>query len=76
MGEVIFLDILTRLDIPVDRVLDAAKESGLESVIVVGRDGNGEFYLASSKANVVEVLWDLEVAKHKIIGIGEGLNDD
>jgi hypothetical protein len=46
MGEVVFLGGVTKLDIPVDRVLDAAKH--LESVLVLGWTKDGEFYAGTS----------------------------
>lgn len=58
---------ITRLDLPVDRILDGAKEWGAQSVVVIGRDGDGEFAFASSAADGGEVLWLLEKAKLELI---------
>jgi hypothetical protein len=63
---VIPLNTITRLDIPVDRVLEAASEV-LESVVVIGWDNNEEFYFASSIADGPDVLWLLEHAKKGLL---------
>jgi len=60
---VIPLGNITRLDIPVDRVLDAAKEDISDRVVVLGWDKDGELYFASSFADGGEVLWLMEKAK-------------
>jgi hypothetical protein len=46
MGEVVVLAGYTKLDIPVERVLDGAKH--LERVLVLGWTNDGEFWAASS----------------------------
>lgn len=69
MGEVVVADILTRLDVPAERVLDNAQIARLTSVVVVGYDEEGEEYFASSIADGGSVLWLLERAKKKLLGI-------
>lgn len=59
---VIPLGGFTRLDIPVDRVLDEAKEQ-LDSAILIGYDTDGKMYFASTYADGGDVLWLLEQAK-------------
>ena len=67
---VIPLGNISRLDIPVDRVLDAAKEEvDGGGVIVIGWDKEGELYFCSSIADGGEVLWLLEKAKRALLGI-------
>jgi hypothetical protein len=68
---VIPLGNITRLDIPVDRVLDAAKGElhGPSGVVVIGWDDDGELYFASSVADGGEVLWLLEKAKIALLEI-------
>lgn len=51
MGEVVLLGGWTKLPIPVDRVLDGAKQHELETVLVLGWDKNGKFYAAASEAD-------------------------
>ena len=72
MSNVIPLGNITRLDIPTDRVLEAAKgkvEDG--AVIVLGWDSDGDIYFASSLADGGEVLWLLERAKIALMESGE-----
>lgn len=66
MGDVTFLNCVTRLDIPADRVLEQAIGK-LETVVVIGYDENGDEYFASSKADGGYVLWLLERAKLKLL---------
>jgi hypothetical protein len=64
---VVILPVMTRLDCPPERILDAAKEAGLTEATVVGYDADGNFYFASSKASGAEVLWTLEIAKRELL---------
>jgi hypothetical protein len=53
----------TTVDIPPNQVLQKAIEADLASVIVVGVDKDGKFYLAMSNASIPECGWQLEIAK-------------
>jgi len=64
--KIIPLNTITTLDIPVDRIIDAAKDE-LDSVIVIGWDKHEEFYFASSLADGGDCLWLLEMAKKKLM---------
>ena len=70
MGEVIMLPVITRLDLPPERILAAATEDGLEQAVVIGTTKDGEFYFASSVADGGSVLWLLEIAKKRLLEIG------
>jgi len=59
MGKVVDFTGITRLDLPVERILDKAKEK-LKSVIVIGWDKDGYEYFASSIADGGDILWLLE----------------
>ena len=63
------LDTLTSLDIPPDRVLLSAV-GALKSVCIVGRDKDGNLYVASSIADGPELLWDLQKATQKLLNVG------
>lgn len=65
MGEVVPIGCVTRLDLPPDRILDAAKDE-LESVILIGYTKGGEEYFASSIADGGDVLWLLEKCKQAL----------
>lgn len=60
---------VTRLDLPVDRILDAARDESLGCVIVIGYDGSGEEYFASSIADGADVLWLLERTKQRLLTV-------
>ena len=66
---VIPLGNITRLDMPTDRVLDAAKSHCSEGVVVLGFDDDGSFYFASSIADGGGVIWLLESAKNALLNV-------
>ena len=56
MTNVIIMPVLTTLNIPANRVLEAAiTEPPLDAVIVIGNQ-KGKFYLASSTGNLGSLL--------------------
>ena len=70
MGKVLPFGGLTKLDIPVDRILEEAKGK-LDSVVILGYDKDEEEYFASSMADGGEVLWLLERCKIVLMGMEE-----
>lgn len=71
MDNVVPLGNITKLDLPTDRILDAAKSHCTEGVVILGFDDDGSFYFASSIAAGDTVLWLMEVAKKELLEIGE-----
>lgn len=69
MDNVIPLGNVTRLDLPVDRVLDEAKKVCSDGVVILGYDGDGQRYFASSIADGGTVLWLLEQAKKLLLEV-------
>ena len=57
---------LTRLDIPVERVLNGALDADLDNVVTIGFGKNGDFYFASSLADGGNVAWLLTRALHNL----------
>lgn len=70
MGQVINFTGVTRLDIPPDRMLEAAIGQ-LDKVVILGYDKDGEEYIASSAADGGTVLWLMERCKKRIMEVGE-----
>jgi hypothetical protein len=68
MGKVIPLGGVTKLDLPVDKVLEAAKGE-LEGAVVMGYTKEGEIYFASTYADGGEVLWLLEQCKKQLLEV-------
>lgn len=64
---------ITTLDIPTERVLNAAlsKKVPLQGVLVIGVDADGEFYFASSIADGADTLWWLKIAEKRLLEIGD-----
>jgi len=71
MGEVVVLDLVTRLDLPPERVLNGALGENLKRVVVVGEYDDGTEYFASSVADGPDVLWALERAKLKLLRLAD-----
>lgn len=67
--KVAVLPVLTRLDVPCERLLNAALESTLQKVVIVGVDSAGELYFASSMADGGDVLWWMEKAKKALLAV-------
>jgi hypothetical protein len=67
MGEVIRPDFVTKLDVPIDDVINGAKETKFESIIVIGWTEDEGHYFASSTGDAAEMLFILELAKKRVI---------
>ena len=66
MTKIIEFNSLTKLDIPVNRILKKAKGE-LEGVVILGFDNDGEEYFASSYADGGTVLWLLERCRRELL---------
>ena len=55
------------LDIPPEKVLQAAIDAGVTEVVIVGTDAEGKHYFASSMASVPVVAWLLDSAKWRLL---------
>lgn len=64
---VVYPSFITKLDIPVDRVINAALEAGLTGVVVLGWDAEENEYSASSIAGGADVLWLMERLKKQLL---------
>jgi hypothetical protein len=66
-NNVIPLGNVTRLNLPTDRVLEAAKGYCPDGVVIMGFDEGGDLYFASSVADGGTVLWLLEHCKKRLM---------
>ena len=66
---VIPLGNFTRLDLPPERILEAAKSRVDGGVVILGWDTEGELYFASSIADGGEVIWLIEKAKLALLNL-------
>jgi hypothetical protein len=71
MSKVVHMNWPTRIDLPVERVIERAGEADLESVIVIGHCRDGSEYFASSLADGGDVVWLLERMKLALLRIGD-----
>ena len=76
MRNVINLPCITRLNLPPERILEAAGNADLESVVVMGWAKDGEAYFASSLADGGNVMWLMELCKQRLLKIAEELAHD
>lgn len=67
MGDLVIWNGVTKLDIPVERILDRAREENLDSAIVLGWDKDGGVFFASSVADGGNVMWLMEWAKRALL---------
>lgn len=70
-AKIIPLGNITKLDLPVERVLENVKKEVEGGVVVLGLDKDGDLYFASSIANGSDVLWLMELAKKRLLEIGD-----
>ena len=75
-NNVVILPVVTRLDVPAERVLNAALAEDLEGVVVIGQQTDGGYYFNSSLADGGEVLWILEWAKLALMRAGGAWPED
>lgn len=71
-SNVVILPVVTKLDIPVERVLNAAAEAGLTNCVVIGETEDGGEYFCSSWASGGDVVWALERAKLQLLRTADG----
>lgn len=68
MTNVVRFTGITKLDIPVDHVIESAL-GRLEGVVILGYDKDGQEYFASSYADGGDMLWLLERAKKALLEV-------
>lgn len=69
MSNVVNLPVITRLDLPADRILEKAKEADLEGVVLLGYHKDGSEYFASSYADGATALWLMERLKKQLLEV-------
>jgi len=72
MSNVAPLGNITKLDLPVARVLEGAKEK-LESVVILGYTKDGEEYFASTMADGGEALWLLRRCEKALLEVPDDM---
>jgi len=69
LGKIIPLDTITRFDLPVNLVLDGAKDE-LQDVVILGYcKGRQEEYFATSMSDAKDILWLLERCKRTLLNV-------
>lgn len=66
---------ITKLDLPADRVLQKAIDSGVTQVVIAGYTADGDEYFASSVADGGSALWLLERCKLKLLAVPDDMED-
>lgn len=65
MAKILEFDGITGLNLEPDKVLEEAKGC-LESVLILGRDKDGDLFVASSSSDGAQALWDVEDFKYRM----------
>lgn len=65
--KVTVLPVITKLDLDVERVLQAAIDAKPAYVMVIGENADGGLYFASTKPDGGEALWWMEKAKRVLM---------
>ncbi len=65
------LPVLTRLDLPVDRILMAALNEKLTNVVIIGEYADGSTYHAATNANMGEIFLAMEQMKKHLLDLLE-----
>jgi hypothetical protein len=71
MGQVIRLDTAGTADIPVETILEDARELDLQTVFVVGELPDGGLYVAGSSADAPLNGWLLDQAKAMLLRMSD-----
>ena len=66
----------TTLDLDPEVVILGAKEAQLQQCVIIGICSDGEFYLASSDANMAEVNLLIDRAKKRLLEHEDSLADE
>ena len=67
MSNVIDLPVVTRLDIPPERILNKALAAELKEVMVIGTKEDGSLYFCASFGDGGNVLWLMERTKIELL---------
>ncbi len=69
---IVELPVVTTLQSDPQRVLDRVKDLEPKTVVVLAFDKDGDFCFQSSTPDGGDVLWLMELARHKLMKIGAG----
>jgi hypothetical protein len=72
-AEVIVAPIITKLNIPADRILNAAIGK-LDECVIIGTDKSGNDYFASNRSDAGTVIYHCERAKHRLMQMIDDLS--
>lgn len=71
MGKVIPLGGVTKLDLPVEQILQSAIDRGdVDGIVIMGYTKDGDEYFASSYADGGIVVWLAEKLKKRLLEYG------
>ena len=66
-GAVKHLPLITRHDVPVERVIAGAASANLKGVVIMGWTQEGEPFFASSYSDGGDVMWLIELLKKRLL---------
>jgi hypothetical protein len=62
-ADVVILDVETTLDLPLDRILNGARDAEVSDCLLLGYEPSGDFYMASQTTDAGKMLILLERAR-------------
>lgn len=68
-AEILIFNGVTTLDVPPERILNAALSADLDKVVVLGYNPDGSEYFASSIADGGSVVWLMERLKQMLLNV-------
>lgn len=69
LDNVVTLGVVTSLDLDPTHVLGGALEKGLQSVVILGYDADGDEFFASSISAGPEILWLMEMLRKRLLEV-------
>lgn len=57
----------TVVEIPVETVLDGAKDQDIDHLVIMGRKKDGAYYFASSTSDAKDMMWICEKFKQALL---------
>ena len=75
-NNVVDLNCITTLDIPAEKILEAAKDKNLVEVIIIGTYEDGEEFFAASFSDGPTAVWMLERAKLDLLKMADEDDED
>jgi hypothetical protein len=55
------------IDIPIEKVLEGAKNASLKTLLIIGEEEDGSLYFASSLGKLADIYWMLALVQKEVL---------